>query len=143
MLQIKERGNEHYAFSCNNLTNLKILTANGYIKEVGQCLFLYNAQTALWEVYDSRYVHLVIPTYPTHERIWNIFDTKITKLGKKRKPVHRLPPNKIEIARDEIMDAITQVAQNELTYREFYETVKDYFGLKPFIKVKGRDDSFE
>ena len=65
MLQIKERANEQFTVRCNNRTNMQILTTKGYIKEVGQCLFLFNQQTELWEVYDARYAHLVIPNYPT------------------------------------------------------------------------------
>lgn len=140
MLQIKERGNERYSFSCNKPVNLKILTANGYIKEVGQCLFIYNAQTDLWEVYDARYCHLVIPDYPTHERIWNIFDTKPKLFGGGIKPIARPPRNKIELAKDEVATALQQVVTNELTYRAFYDTVKEFFDLPNFVEVKGRED---
>ena len=140
MIQIKERGNETYSFRCNDKTNLKILTANGYIKEVGQCLFLFNQETMLWEVYDARYVYLVIPKFPKHERIWNVFDTKKKMFSDQLKPVARPPRNKIELAKDEIMTAIEQVAHEEMTYRDFYERVANHFGLPEFVEGKGRDD---
>ena len=143
MLQIKERANEQFTVRCNNRTNMQILTSKGYIKEVGQCLFLFNQQTELWEVYDARYAYLVIPNYPRHERIWNLFDTKKALFSDKLKPVTRPPVNKVELAKDEIMSAIENVASQELSYRDFYELVKPYFGLRDFIEVKGRDDKLE
>lgn len=143
MLQINERANEKFTVRCNNRTNMQILTSKGYIKEVGQCLFLFNQQTELWEVYDARYAYLVIPNHPTHERIWNLFDTKKALFSDKLKPVTRPPVNKVELAKDEIMSAIENVASQELSYRDFYELVKPYFGLRDFIEVKGRDDKLE
>ena len=143
MLQIKERANEQFTVRGNNRTNIQILTSKGYIKEVGQCLFLFNQQTELWEVYDARYAYLVIPNYPTHERIWNLFDTKKALFSDKLKPVTRPPVNKVELSKDEIMSAIENVASQELSYRDFYELVKPYFGLRDFIEVKGRDDKLE
>lgn len=140
MIKIKERGNDNYTVRCNSANNLKVLASRGYIKEIGECLFLWNQVTELWEVYDARYVHLLIPDYPQHKRIYTVLDTKFKLFSKKLKPANRPPTNKVEIARDEFMTAVDVILEDEMTYRQFYEYCTEYFELPPFRQVKGRED---
>lgn len=137
MAFIKERGNENFIIQYN--TSMKdefqILVGNGLIKEVNNCLFIYNNKTELWWLVNSDWHYLFIPKngLTSNGRLWNITGMKKKLFSDKKKPAMIPPKNVIELSKDQVANLILQVAEKDLTFSQVYERLKGQLDLPNYI----------
>jgi hypothetical protein len=134
---IKERGNENFIIQYN--TSMKdefqILVGNGLIKEVNNCLFIYNNKTELWWLVNSDWHYLFIPKngLTSNGRLWNLTGMKKKLFSDKKKPAMIPPKNVIELSKDQVANLILQVAEKDLTFSQVYERLKGQLDLPNYI----------
>lgn len=137
MAFIKERGNENFIIQYN--TSMKdefqILIGNGLIKEVNNCLFIYNNKTELWWLVNSDWHYLFIPKngLTSNGRLWNLTGMKKKLFSDKKKPAMIPPKNVIELSKDQVANLILQVAEKDLTFSQVYERLKGQLDLPNYI----------
>ena len=137
MAFIKERGNENFIIQYN--TSMKdefqILVGNGLIKEVNNCLFIYNNKTELWWLVNSYWHYLFIPKngLTSNGRLWNITGMKKKLFSDKKKPAMIPPKNVIELSKDQVANLILQIAEKDLTFSQVYERLKGQLDLPNYI----------
>lgn len=137
MAFIKERGNENFIIQYN--TSMKdefqILVGNGLIKEVNNCLFIYNNKTELWWLINSDWHYLFIPKngLTSNGRLWNLTGMKKKLFSDKKKPAMIPPKNVIELSKDQVANLILQVAEKDLTFSQVYERLKGQLDLPNYI----------
>lgn len=137
MAFIKERGNENFVIQYN--TSMKdefqILVGNGLIKEVNNCLFIYNNKTELWWLVNSDWHYLFIPKngLTSNGRLWNLTGMKKKLFSDKKKPAMIPPKNVIELSKDQVANLILQVAEKDLTFSQVYERLKGQLDLPNYI----------
>lgn len=137
MAFIKERGNENFIIQYN--TSMKdefqILVGNGLIKEVNNCLFVYNNKTELWWLVNSDWHYLFIPKngLTSNGRLWNITGMKKKLFSDKKKPAMIPPKNVIELSKDQVANLILQIAEKDLTFSQVYERLKGQLDLPNYI----------
>lgn len=137
MAFIKERGNENFIIQYN--TSMKdefqILVGNGLIKEVNNCLFIYNNKTELWWLVNSDWHYLFIPKngLTSNGRLWNLTGMKKKLFSDKKKPAMIPPKNVIELSKDQVANLILQVAEKDLTFSQVYERLKGQLDLPNYI----------
>lgn len=137
MAFIKERGNENFIIQYN--TSMKdefqILVGNGLIKEVNNCLFIYNNKTELWWLVNSDWHYLFIPKngLTSNGRLWNITGMKKKLFSDKKKPAMIPPKNVIELSKDQVANLILQIAEKDLTFSQVYERLKGQLDLPNYI----------
>ena len=137
MAFIKERGNENFIIQYN--TSMKdefqILVENGLIKEVNNCLFIYNNKTELWWLVNSDWHYLFIPKngLTSNGRLWNLTGMKKKLFSDKKKPAMIPPKNVIELSKDQVANLILQVAEKDLTFSQVYERLKGQLDLPNYI----------
>ena len=137
MAFIKERGNENFIIQYN--TSMKdefqILVGNGLIKEVNNCLFIYNNKTELWWLVNSDWHYLFIPKngLTSNGRLWNITGMKKKLFSDKKKPAMIPPKNVIELSKDQVANLILQIAEKDLTVRQVYERLRGQLDLPNYI----------
>ena len=137
MAFIKERGNENFIIQYN--TSMKdefqILVGNGLIKEVNNCLFIYNNTTELWWVVNSDWHYLFIPKngLTSNGRLWNITGMKKKLFSDKKKPAMIPPKNVIELSKDQVANLILQIAEKDLTFSQVYEGLRGQLDLPNYI----------
>jgi hypothetical protein len=134
---IKERGNENFIIQYN--TSMKdefqILVGNGLIKEVNNCLFIYNNKTELWWLVNSDWHYLFIPKngLTSNGRLWNITGMKKKLFSDKKKPAMIPPKNVIELSKDQVANLILQIAEKDLTFSQVYERLRGQLYLPNYI----------
>jgi hypothetical protein len=134
---IKERGNENFIIQYN--TSMKdefqILVSNGLIKEVNNCLFIYNNKTELWWLVNSDWHYLFIPKngLTSNGRLWNITGMKKKLFSDKKKPAMIPPKNVIELSKDQVANLILQIAEKDLTFSQVYERLRGQLDLPNYI----------
>jgi len=134
---IKERGNENFIIQYN--TSMKdefqILVGNGLIKEVNNCLFIYNNKTELWWLVNSDWHYLFIPKngLTSNGRLWNITGMKKKLFSDKKKPAMIPPKNVIELSKDQVANLILQIAEKDLTFSQVYERLRGQLDLPNYI----------
>jgi hypothetical protein len=134
---IKERGNENFIIQYN--TSMKdefqILVGNGLIKEVNNCLFIYNNKTELWWLVNSDWHYLFIPKngLTSNGRLWNLTGMKKKLFSDKKKPAMIPPKNVIELSKDQVANLILQIAEKDLTFSQVYERLKGQLDLPNYI----------
>lgn len=137
MAFIKERGNENFIIQYN--TSMKdefqILVGNGLIKEVNNCLFIYNNKTELWWLVNSDWHYLFIPKngLTSNGRLWNLTGMKKKLFSDKKKPAMIPPKNVIELSKDQVANLILQIAKKDLTFSQVYERLKGQLDLPNYI----------
>ena len=137
MAFIKERGNENFIIQYN--TSMKdefqILVGNGLIKEVNNCLFIYNNKTELWWLVNSDWHYLFIPKngLTSNGRLWNITGMKKKLFSDKKKPAMIPPKNVIELSKDQVANLILQIAEKDLTFSQVYERLRVQLDLPNYI----------
>ena len=137
MAFIKERGNENFIIQYN--TSMKdefqILVGNGLIKEVNNCLFIYNNKTELWWLVNSDWHYLFIPKngLTSNGRLWNITGMKKKLFSDKKKPAMIPPKNVIELSKDQVANLILQIAEKDLTFSQVYERLRGQLYLPNYI----------
>lgn len=137
MAFIKERGNENFIIQYN--TSMKdefqILVSNGLIKEVNNCLFIYNNKTELWWLVNSDWHYLFIPKngLTSNGRLWNITGMKKKLFSDKKKPAMIPPKNVIELSKDQVANLILQIAEKDLTFSQVYERLRGQLDLPNYI----------
>ena len=137
MAFIKERGNENFKIQYN--TSMKdefqILVGNGLIKEVNNCLFIYNNKTELWWLVNSDWHYLFIPKngLTSNGRLWNITGMKKKLFSDKKKPAMIPPKNVIELSKDQVANLILQIAEKDLTFSQVYERLRGQLDLPNYI----------
>ena len=137
MAFIKERGNENFIIQYN--TSMKdefqILVGNGLIKEVNNCLFIYNNKTELWWLVNSDWHYLFIPKngLTSNGRLWNITGMKKKLFSDKKKPAMIPPKNVIELSKDQVANLILQIAEKDLTFSQVYERLRGKLDLPNYI----------
>ena len=137
MAFIKERGNENCIIQYN--TSMKdefqILVGNGLIKEVNNCLFIYNNKTELWWLVNSDWHYLFIPKngLTSNGRLWNITGMKKKLFSDKKKPAMIPPKNVIELSKDQVANLILQIAEKDLTFSQVYERLRGQLDLPNYI----------
>lgn len=137
MAFIKERGNENFIIQYN--TSMKdefqILVGNGLIKEVNNCLFIYNNKTELWWLVNSDWHYLFIPKngLTSNGRLWNITGMKKKLFSDKKKPAMIPPKNVIELSKDQVANLILQIAEKDLTFSQVYEGLRGQLDLPNYI----------
>ena len=137
MAFIKERGNENFIIQYN--TSMKdefqILVGNGLIKEVNNCLFIYNNKTELWWLINSDWHYLFIPKngLTSNGRLWNITGMKKKLFSDKKKPAMIPPKNVIELSKDQVANLILQIAEKDLTFSQVYERLRGQLDLPNYI----------
>lgn len=137
MAFIKERGNENFIIQYN--TSMKdefqILVGNGLIKEVNNCLFVYNNKTELWWLVNSDWHYLFIPKngLTSNGRLWNITGMKKKLFSDKKKPAMIPPKNVIELSKDQVANLILQIAEKDLTFSQVYERLRGQLDLPNYI----------
>ena len=137
MAFIKERGNENFIIQYN--TSMKdefqILVGNGLIKEVNNCLFIYNNKTELWWLVNSDWHYLFIPKngLTSNGRLWNLTGIKKKLFSDKKKPAMIPPKNVIELSKDQVANLILQIAEKDLTFSQVYERLKGQLDLPNYI----------
>lgn len=137
MAFIKERGNENFIIQYN--TSMKdefqILVGNGLIKEVNNCLFIYNNKTELWWLVNSDWHYLFIPKtgLTSNGRLWNITGMKKKLFSDKKKPAMIPPKNVIELSKDQVANLILQIAEKDLTFSQVYERLRGQLDLPNYI----------
>lgn len=137
MAFIKERGNENFIIQYN--TSMKdefqILVGNGLIKEVNNCLFIYNNKTELWWLVNSDWHYLFIPKngLTSNGRLWNLTGMKKKLFSDKKKPAMIPPKNVIELSKDQVANLILQVAEKDLTFSQVYKRLKGQLDLPNYI----------
>lgn len=137
MAFIKERGNENFIIQYN--TSMKdefqILVGNGLIKEVNNCLFIYNNKTELWWLVNSDWHYLFIPNngLTSNGRLWNITGMKKKLFSDKKKPAMIPPKNVIELSKDQVANLILQIAEKDLTFSQVYERLRGQLDLPNYI----------
>ena len=137
MAFIKERGNENFIIQYN--TSMKdefqILVGNGLIKEVNNCLFIYNNKTELWWLVNSDWHYLFIPKngLTSNGRLWNLTGMKKKLFSDKKKPAMVPPKNVIELSNDQVANLILQIAEKDLTFSQVYERLKGQLDLPNYI----------
>ncbi len=137
MAFIKERGNENFIIQYN--TSMKdefqILVGNGLIKEVNNCLFIYNNKTELWWLVNSDWHYLFIPKngLTSNGRLWNLTGMKKKLFSDKKKPAMIPPKNVIELSKDQVANLILQIAEKDLTFSQVYERLKGQLDLPNYI----------
>ena len=137
MAFIKERGNENFIIQYN--TSMKdefqILVGNGLIKEVNNCLFIYNNKTELWWLVNSDWHYLFIPMngLTSNGRLWNITGMKKKLFSDKKKPAMIPPKNVIELSKDQVANLILQIAEKDLTFSQVYERLRGQLDLPNYI----------
>ena len=137
MAFIKERGNENFIIQYN--TSMKdefqILVGNGLIKEVNNCLFIYNNKTELWWLVKSDWHYLYIPKngLTSNGRLWNITGMKKKLFSDKKKPAMIPPKNVIELSKDQVANLILQIAEKDLTFSQVYERLRGQLDLPNYI----------
>lgn len=137
MAFIKERGNENFIIQYN--TSMKdefqILVGNGLIKEVNNCLFIYNNKTELWWLVNSDWHYLFIPKngLTSNGRLWNLTGMKKKLFSDKKKPAMVPPKNVIELSKDQVANLILQIAEKDLTFSQVYERLKGQLDLPNYI----------
>lgn len=137
MAFIKERGNENFIIQYN--TSMKdefqILVGNGLIKEVNNCLFIYNNKTELWWLVNSDWHYLFIPKngLTSNGRLWNITGMKKKLFSDKKKPAMIPPKNVIELSKDQVTNLILQIAEKDLTFSQVYERLRGQLDLPNYI----------
>ena len=137
MAFIKERGNENFIIQYN--TSMKdefqILVGNGLIKEVNNCLFIYNNKTEVWWLVNSDWHYLFIPKngLTSNGRLWNITGMKKKLFSDKKKPAMIPPKNVIELSKDQVANLILQIAEKDLTFSQVYERLRGQLDLPNYI----------
>ena len=137
MAFIKERGNENFIIQYN--TSMKdefqILVGSGLIKEVNNCLFIYNNKTELWWLVNSDWHYLFIPKngLTSNGRLWNITGMKKKLFSDKKKPAMIPPKNVIELSKDQVANLILQIAEKDLTFSQVYERLRGQLDLPNYI----------
>lgn len=137
MAFIKERGNENFIIQYN--TSMKdefqILVGNGLIKEVNNCLFIYNNKTELWWLVNSDWHYLFIPKngLTSNGRLWNITGMKKKLFSDKKKPAMIPPKNVIELSKDQVANLILQIAEKDLIFSQVYERLRGQLDLPNYI----------
>ena len=137
MAFIKERGNENFIIQYN--TSMKdefqILVGNGLIKEVNNCLFIYNNKTELWWLVNSDWHYLFIPKngLTSNGRLWNLTGMKKKLFSDMKKPAMIPPKNVIELSKDQVANLILQIAEKDLTFSQVYERLKGQLDLPNYI----------
>ena len=129
--ELRDQANDHYLFTCKKQTNLQILASQGFIKEIGDTVFLWNQEISLWEGFDSPHLFLNIPDYPRYERLWVALRVKQGLFSKKKKGSSLLPLNKIQVTTEEMIDLIDIIKRDHLSYKETYELYHSYFPHTP------------
>lgn len=113
----------------------QILVGNGLIKEVNNCLFIYNNKTELWWLVNSDWHYLFIPKngLTSNGRLWNITGMKKKLFSDKKKPAMIPPKNVIELSKDQVANLILQIAEKDLTFSQVYERLRGQLDLPNYI----------
>lgn len=137
MTFIKERGNEDFLIGYNPFMKeeFQILVGNGLIKEVNNCLFIYNNKTELWCLVNSDWHFLYLPKngLTSNGRLWNITGMKKKMFSKKKKPAMIPARNVIELSKDQVANLLYQIAEKDLSFYQVYERLKDQLNLPEYI----------
>ena len=137
MTFIKERGNEYFRIGYNPFMKeeFQILVGNGLIKEVNNCLFIYNNKTELWCLVNSDWHFLYLPKngLTGNGRLWNITGMKKKMFSKKKKPAMIPARNVIELSKDQVANLLYQIAEKDLSFYQVYERLKDQLNLPEYI----------
>lgn len=137
MTFIKERGNEDFRIGYNPFMKeeFQILVGNGLIKEVNNCLFIYNNKTELWCLVNSDWHFLYLPKngLTSNGRLWNITGMKKKMFSKKKKPAMIPARNVIELSKDQVANLLYQIAEKDLSFYQVYERLKDQLNLPEYI----------
>lgn len=137
MAFIKERGNEDFRIGYNPFMKeeFQILVGNGLIKEVNNCLFIYNNKTELWCLVNSDWHFLYLPKngLTSNGRLWNITGMKKKMFSKKKKPAMIPARNVIELSKDQVANLLYQIAEKDLSFYQVYERLKGQLNLPEYI----------
>ncbi|MBF1306233.1 MAG: hypothetical protein HXM94_00400 [Parvimonas micra] len=137
MTFIKERGNEDFRIGYNPFMKeeFQILVGNGLIKEVNNCLFIYNNKTELWCLVNSDWHFLYLPKngLTSNGRLWNITGMKKKMFSKKKKPAMIPARNVIELSKDQVANLLYQIAEKDLSFYQVYERLKGQLNLPEYI----------
>lgn len=137
MTFIKERGNEDFRIGYNPFMKeeFQILVGNGLIKEVNNCLFIYNNKTELWCLVNSDWHFLYLPKngLTSNGRLWNITGMKKKIFSKKKKPAMIPARNVIELSKDQVANLLYQIAEKDLSFYQVYERLKGQLNLPEYI----------
>lgn len=136
MAFIKERGNENFNIHCATGKNelFKIMVGKGLIKEVNNCLFLYDNITELWCLVNSDWHTLFLPKNGTPSgRYWNITLRKKKLFSNNKKITMKPAQNLIELSDDQVIDVIRQIANFDLRFAEVYSRLKEQLELPPYV----------
>lgn len=137
MTFIKERGNEDFRIGYNPFMKeeFQILVGNGLIKEVNNCLFIYNNKTELWCLVNSDWHFLYLPKngLTSNGRLWNITGMKKKMFSKKKKPAMIPARNVIELSKDQVANLLYKIAEKDLSFYQVYERLKGQLNLPEYI----------
>lgn len=137
MTFIKERGNEDFRIGYNPSMKeeFQILVGNGLIKEVNNCLFIYNNKTELWCLVNSDWHFLYLPKngLTSNGRLWNLTGMKKKMFSKKKKPAMIPARNVIELSKDQVANLLYQIAKKDLSFYQVYERLKGQLNLPEYV----------
>lgn len=137
MTFIKERGNEDFRIGYNPSMKeeFQILVGNGLIKEVNNCLFIYNNKTELWCLVNSDWHFLYLPKngLTSNGRLWNLTGMKKKMFSNKKKPAMIPARNVIELSKDQVVNLLYQIAEKDLSFYQVYERLKGQLNLPEYV----------
>lgn len=137
MTFIKERGNEDFRIGYNPSMKeeFQILVGNGLIKEVNNCLFIYNNKTELWCLVNSDWHFLYLPKngLTSNGRLWNLTGMKKKMFSKKKKPAMIPARNVIELSKDQVANLLYKIAEKDLSFYQVYERLKGQLNLPEYV----------
>lgn len=137
MTFIKERGNEDFRIGYNPSMKeeFQILVGNGLIKEVNNCLFIYNNKTELWCLVNSDWHFLYLPKngLTSNGRLWNLTGMKKKMFSKKKKPAMIPARNVIELSKDQVANLLYQIAKKDFSFYQVYERLKGQLNLPEYV----------
>lgn len=137
MTFIKERGNEDFRIGYNPSMKeeFQILVGNGLIKEVNNCLFIYNNKTELWCLVNSDWHFLYLPKngLTSNGRLWNLTGMKKKMFSKKKKPAMIPARNVIELSKDQVVNLLYQISEKDLSFYQVYERLKSQLNLPEYV----------
>ena len=137
MTFIKERGNEDFRIRYNPSMKeeFQILVGNGLIKEVNNCLFIYNNKTELWCLVNSDWHFLYLPKngLTSNGRLWNLTGMKKKMFSKKKKPAMIPARNVIELSKDQVANLLYKIAEKDLSFYQVYERLKGQLNLPEYV----------
>lgn len=137
MTFIKERGNEDFRIGYNPSMKeeFQILVGNGLIKEVNNCLFIYNNKTELWCLVNSDWHFLYLPKngLTSNGRLWNLTGMKKKMFSKKKKPAMIPARNVIELSKDQVANLLYQIAEKDLSFYQVYKRLKGQLNLPEYV----------